>query len=100
VQWESATYILFSRRLHVAPDHVTCIRRSEAMKGHTRWRTRSSMAPFGIVVLVAFHALFFNRLLQAGVSLAVVAGLALLAIAKHLGLLGSLYGLLRRRSRH
>lgn len=100
MQSESATYILFLRRLHAARDHVTRRRRFEAMKGHTHWLTRSWMAPFGIVVLVAFHLLFFNRLRHAGLSVAVVSGLALLAIAKHLGLLGSLYGLLRRRSRH
>ena len=70
------------------------------MKGHTRWLTRSWMLPLGIVVLVAFHLFFFNRLRHAGVSLAVVSGVVLLAIAKHLGLFGSLYGLLRRRSRH
>jgi hypothetical protein len=58
------------------------------------------MLPLGIVVLVAFHLFFFNRLRHAGVSLAVVSGVVLLAIAKHLGLFGSLYGLLRRRSRH
>jgi hypothetical protein len=70
------------------------------MKGHTRWLMRSWMLPLGIVVMVAFHVLFFNWLRPAGLSLAVVSGLALLAIAEHLRLLGSLYSLLRRRSRH
>jgi hypothetical protein len=70
------------------------------MKGHTRGLKGSWMLPLGIVVLVAFHVLVFNWLRHAGLSLAAVSGLALLAIAEHLGLLGSLYSLLRRRSRH
>ncbi len=70
------------------------------MKGHSRWLTRSWMLPLGIAVLIAGHVIFFNHLRHAGLSLAVVSGLALLAIAKHLGLLGSLYSQLRRRSRH
>jgi hypothetical protein len=60
---------------------------------------RPWMPPLGVVVFVAVHVIFFNRLRHAGVSLAVVSGLALLAIAKHLGLFGFLYSLLRRRSR-
>ena len=54
----------------------------------------------GVVLLIAGHVIFFNRLRHAGLSLAVVSGLAVLAIAKHLGLLGPLYSLFRRRSRH
>lgn len=69
------------------------------MNRHTHWFRRSWMLALGIVVLVAFHVFFFNRLRHAGVSLAVVSGLVLLAIAKHLGFFGSLFGLLRRRSR-
>ena len=68
------------------------------MGRHTHWFRRSWML-LGIVVLVALHVLFFNRLRHASVSLAVVSGLVLLAIAKHLGFFGSLYGLFRRRSR-
>ena len=71
----------------------------KAMKGHTRLLTRRWMVPIGVVVFIAGHAIFFNRLRHAGVSLAVVSGLVLLAIAKHLGLFGPLYALLRRRSR-
>ena len=44
----------------------------------------------GGVVLIASHVIFFNRLRHAGVSLAVVSGRALLVIAKHLGVVGSL----------
>lgn len=72
----------------------------KAMKGHGRWLTRTWVLPLGAAVLIASHVIFFNRLRHAGLSLAVVSGLALLAIAKHLGLFGSLYSLCRRRSRH
>jgi hypothetical protein len=58
------------------------------------------MLPVGVVVLIAGHVIFFNRLRHAGVSPAVVSGLALLVIAKRLGLLAPLYALFRRRSRH
>ena len=69
------------------------------MKGDNRLLTRRWMLPIGVVVLLAGHVIFFNRLRHAGVSLAVISGLVLLAIAKHLGLFGPLYALLRRRSR-
>jgi hypothetical protein len=39
--------------------------------------------------------IFFNRLRHAGLSLAALSGLAVLAIAKQLGLLSSLYTLFR-----
>ncbi len=69
------------------------------MNGHDRLLARPWTLLLGAVVLVAAHLIFFNRLRHAGVSLAVVSGLGLLMIAKHLGVLGSLYTLLRRRSR-
>jgi uncharacterized membrane protein HdeD (DUF308 family) len=69
------------------------------MKGHNRLPTRRRMLLLGAVVLIAGHVIFFNRLRHAGVSLVVVLGLVLLAIAKHLGLLGPLYALFGRRSR-
>jgi hypothetical protein len=67
------------------------------MKGHARLPARTWMLPLGVLILIAGHVIFFNRLRHTGVSLAVVSGLALLAIAKHLGVLGSLYTLFRRR---
>lgn len=72
----------------------------EAMKPHSRQLARPWMLTLGMVVLIGVHVFFFNRLRHAGVSLVVVSGLALLVIAKHLGVLGPLYTLLRRRSRH
>ena len=70
------------------------------MKEYSRRVTRTLLMLLGGVVLIASHVIFFNRLRHAGVSLAVVSGLALLAIAKHLGVVGSVYTLIRRRLRH
>ena len=69
------------------------------MKGHGHLLGRPWTLLLGVVVVIAGHVFFFNHLRHAGVSLAVVSGLVLLMIAKHLGMLGSLHSLLRRRSR-
>jgi hypothetical protein len=100
VPWESETCNLFLRRLQAARDQVPSDRRFEAMKGHSCWLTRSWMLLLGVVVLIAGHVIFFNHLRHAGLSLAVVLGPALLAIAKHLGLLDTPCSQFRRRSRH
>ncbi len=69
------------------------------MKEYSHRVTRLLLMLLGAVVLIASHVIFFNRLRHARVSLAVVSGLALLVMAKHLGVLGSLYTLIRRRLR-
>lgn len=69
------------------------------MKGHSRLLARPWMLAVGAVVFIAGHVIFFSHFRHTGVSLALVAGLALVLIAKHLGLLGSLYAWLRRHSR-
>lgn len=69
------------------------------MKEYSRRVTHFLLMLVGAVVIIASHVIFFNRLRHAGVSLAVVSGLALLVIAKHLGVVGSLYTLIRRRLR-
>lgn len=69
------------------------------MKGHGRLLERPWTLRLGVVVLIAGHVIFFNRLRHAGMSLVVVSGLGLLVIAKHLGVVGSLYTLIRRRLR-
>lgn len=68
------------------------------MAGHSRalagpWKVLAGVA------LIGGHAIFLHRLRHAGVSLTVMAGLVLLLIAKHVGMLGSFYGLFRRRPR-
>jgi len=67
------------------------------MKIHSRLRTW--MLPIVVVVLIAAHVIVPYLLLHTGVSVAIVSGAAILVVFKHLGLLGSLYALLRRRSR-
>lgn len=66
------------------------------MKVHSRVLTRPWPLALGAIALIAGHVIFFNRLRHAGVSLAVVVVLVLLAIAKHLGVLGPVYALFRR----
>lgn len=68
------------------------------MKADSRLITHPLLLVVGGVALIAGHVVFFNRLWHAGVSLAVVSGLLLVMIVKHLGVFGSLYGLFRRRS--
>ena len=70
------------------------------MKEHTRLLKHRWMLPAGVVVLIAGHVIFFNRLRHAGMPVAVLSGLVLFVIAKHLGVFGPLYALLRRRSRN
>lgn len=70
------------------------------MRGHSRLLASPWLLAMGAVVLVAGRVIFFNRLRHAGAPLAVVSGLFLLVIAKHLGVLGPVYILFRRHSRH
>jgi len=52
------------------------------------------------VALIASHALVLRHAFQhKGLSAAVVAGVMILVVTTHLGLLSRLYTLLRRRSR-
>ena len=69
------------------------------MKGQSRLLTHPWLVWLGVILLVAGHVFFFNRLWHAGMSLPVLSGLALLLIAKHLGAFGPLYTFFRRRSR-
>lgn len=69
------------------------------MKLHNGLPASSWILLPGIVVLLAGHVIFFNRLRHKGLSLTVLSGLALLMIAKHFGVLGSLYAFVRRRLR-
>ena len=69
------------------------------MSGHSLLRERIWMLLAIAVVLVAGHGVilyYFSSHLA--LSSAVVAGVVVVAVIKHVGLLGSLYGLLRRRS--
>lgn len=69
----------------------------EAVKG--RLLARPVMLAVGAAVLITAHVVFFIHLHRAAMSLAVFTGLGALVIAKHLGLLASLYARFRRRTR-
>lgn len=72
-------------------------RQLEAVKG--RLLAHPVMLAVGAAILITAHVVFFIRLHRAAMSLAVFTGLGALVIAKHLGLLGSLYAHFRRRTR-
>jgi hypothetical protein len=69
------------------------------MKEHRRLLTRAWILPVGAVVLIAGHVMLPYLLSRAGLTTAVVSGVVVLVVCKHLGLFGLLYGLLRRRPR-
>lgn len=74
------------------------------MKGHSRLLTRPWMLPLGVGALVAGPVILYYILSRAGLPAALVSGVILLMVIKHLGLLaillGPLYALFRGRSRH
>ena len=76
------------------------------MKGYRRLLTRTSMLSVGAVVLIAGHGIILSYVLSySALSAAVVVGVMMLVVViTHLGwlavLLGPLYALFRRRSRH
>lgn len=70
------------------------------MKEHRRLRIRPWMLLVGVIGLVAGHvALLYYGLSHAALSAAVVSSVVVLIVVKHLGLLGPLYALFRRRAR-
>jgi uncharacterized membrane protein len=67
------------------------------MNGHRRLLTRASIL-LGAVALIAGHGIILlNAWSHTAMSAAVVLGVIILVAIKHLGLLGSLYALFRRR---
>jgi hypothetical protein len=68
------------------------------MKAPGRPRTRPWMLLAGVIGLVAGHVVLLSYgLSHRAVSAAVVSGVIVLVVIKHLGLLGPLYALIRRR---
>jgi hypothetical protein len=73
----------------------------EIMKEHSRMLTRPWILLVAGVVLIVAHALVLRFALpHKALSAAVVAGVMILVLIKHLGLLSSVYTLFRRRSRN
>lgn len=69
------------------------------MNGHRRWLTRTWMLPMVAVVLVAGHIILPYLLSHTALSAAVVSGVIVLMVVKHLGLLAVLLGPLRAHFR-
>jgi hypothetical protein len=71
------------------------------MIGRSRLFERPWMLPVGAAALIAAHATILRHVLpHVALSAAVVSGVIVLVVIKHLGLLGSLFALFRRQSRH
>ena len=69
------------------------------MKGHSRRLSHPWLLPVGAVALIAAHVTILRYVLtHAALSAAVVSGVVVLVVIKHLGLLGSVFALFRRRS--
>ncbi len=70
------------------------------MRGRSGLRARGWMLPVGVVILIAGHGIvlyYFSS--HVALSAAVVSGVIILVVIKHLGVLGSTYALFRRRAR-
>jgi hypothetical protein len=71
------------------------------MTGHRRLLTRPGIMLIVVAILIAGHgiALYFVAW-HTTLSAAVLSSVIILVVIKHLGLLGALFALFRRRSRH
>ncbi len=70
------------------------------MRGHGHLRARAWMLAVGAIILIAGHGVilyYFSS--HVALSAAVMSAVIILVVIKHLGLLGSVYALLRRRPR-
>jgi hypothetical protein len=71
------------------------------MTVRSHWLRRPWMLPVGGVTLIAAHTTILHYVLHyTALSAAVVSGVIIVVVIKHLGLLGSLFALFRRQSRH
>jgi hypothetical protein len=70
------------------------------MKLHSRPRMLAWILLVGVIILIAGHGIFLYYISShMALSAAVVSGVIILVVIKHLGLLGPLYILFRRRFR-
>jgi hypothetical protein len=100
VLWKSATCNLSSRRPHAASDSSPFRQWMEIMTGRKRALTRRWLLLALAVALISSHALVLRDALEhKSLAASVLAGVMFLILLTHLGLLGRLYELLRRRSR-
>jgi hypothetical protein len=71
---------------------------TEIRKGLSPLRPWTVLVVVGVIGVAAHSAALYYVLSHRRVSVAVVSGVVILIVIKHLGLLGPLYGLFRRRS--
>jgi len=70
------------------------------MTGYSPLRARTWMLAVGVIVLIAGHGIILYYFAShVTLSAAVVSGAIILMVIKHLGALGSVYALFRRRTR-
>lgn len=69
------------------------------MSGNHRLFSYSWLLVLAGVLLIVSHIFLFGWLRHTGAPVAIVGGMAAIAIGKHFGLFGSLYAFLRRRTR-
>ncbi len=71
------------------------------MTGRSPRFRRPWMPPVGAVALIAAHATILRYVLpHTALSAAVVSGVIIVVVIKHIGLFGSLFALFRPQSRH
>jgi membrane protein YdbS with pleckstrin-like domain len=66
---------------------------------HPRLRRWTLLVPVGVIGLVVHSVVLYYVLSHTALSAAVVSGVIVLIVIKHLGLFGPLYTLFRRHSR-
>jgi membrane protein YdbS with pleckstrin-like domain len=75
-------------------------KRIEAMRGPSRLRARAWMLPVGALILITGHGIVLYYVSSyVALSAAVVSGVIILVVIKHLGLIAPMYTLFRRRAR-
>lgn len=71
------------------------------MNGHRRLFMRPGISLIAVAILIAGHGIILYFVSShTTLSAAVLSSVIILVVIKHLGLLGALFALFRRRSRH
>lgn len=96
MRWGSAIYISFSRLFLLEQNSVIRAQRKVMDKSHS-WLKARWMAGIALMLLVAAH-LSGISILRHKPAMAVGAGIVLLPVITHMGILGPVYALFRRRS--
>ena len=68
------------------------------MRQHNTMRVRAWILAVGVIIVIAGHGIFLYFASRVPLPAAVVSGAIVLVVIKHLGLLGPVYALFRRRA--